>query len=156
MKRHCGMRSAEPALLHNSSLRLITPLSRCWKIHNAFPSCITRFGVFERVASRIQCFFVRKPNESSCLPCFMRAVIQVCGTTVHNRGCARSSRQAINWDWHRPRVRISRWSAKVCDAFACDLGNARGARLGAGRRQSALGGSLAPIIIKMIRHGNTN
>ena len=37
MKRHCGMRSAEPALVHNLSLRLITPLSWRWKIHKRFP-----------------------------------------------------------------------------------------------------------------------
>jgi plasmid stabilization system protein ParE len=30
---------------HNSSLRLyiVTPLSWCWKIHSAFPSCTARF-----------------------------------------------------------------------------------------------------------------
>jgi hypothetical protein len=74
---------------HNSSLRLITPLPWCWKIHSVFRSCTARFDVFERVASRIQSFFEQRSYVSSCLPCFMRAVIQACGTTVHNRGCAR-------------------------------------------------------------------
>jgi hypothetical protein len=150
------MRNAEPALVHNLSLRLITPSSWCWKIHSAFPSCITRFDAFERVASRTRFFFVRRPNESSCLPCFMRAVIKCVARpciTAHaqdHRG-KRSSGAGIGQGSELPDG-----ATKVCDPFACDLGKSRGARLGAGRRQSVLGGSLAPIIIKMIRYGNTN
>jgi hypothetical protein len=76
---------------HHLSRRLITPLSWCWKIHSAFPSCTARFDVFERVASRIQSFFVRRPYVSPCLPCLLRAVIparriwtaRVVGPTMH-------------------------------------------------------------------------
>jgi plasmid stabilization system protein ParE len=47
----------EPTLVHNSSLRSVTPLSCCWKIHSAFRSCTARFDVFERVASQYSVFF---------------------------------------------------------------------------------------------------